>query len=572
MPAEASALEATLSGLGDILRRMKFVHDVEAGSDDPEKLRTRLVNHIDDYLLPRVRDSHAPLLAVVGGSTGAGKSTLVNSLLGEVVTRSGAVRPTTRTPVLVHHPSDAQWFTTQRILPTLARLRGDGFAGGQGLQRTDALLLIAHEAVPAGMALLDAPDVDSVADENRQLADQLLNAADLWLFVTTANRYADAVPWALLDSAGQRAVTVSVVLNRVPAGAESEIVPDLTAVLSTHSVDSQLLRVINEVQLTSEGLIPKQEIRELESWLASIAASAAERQRIAAQTLRGALERLAVDVESLLQAANNQDQHVQALESNATERFAIALEHIFESLHDGALLRGEILARWQDFVGAGELMRGIEGTIGRIRDRVTGFFGGKPPRTHKVENAIETGLHTVLVNEISKACHDVDRAWIATALGTELLLETSSPRPSQSLPAEASETIRAWQADVLEMIRAEGEGKRKTARIAAFGVNGIAVALMVVVFASTAGLTGLEIGIAGGSAVVGQKLLEAIFGEDAVRRMAQRASTMLQDHCRQLVDQNLKTYTGVTGHVLGRSVSADLAAQVNDLGRGGDGA
>lgn len=55
---------------------------------------------------------------------------------------------------------------------------------------------------------------------------------------------------------------------------------------------------------------------------------------------------------------------------------------------------------------------------------------------------------------------------------------------------------------------------------------------MVVVFASTAGLTGLEVGIAGGSAVVGQKLLEAIFGEDAVRRMSQRASVLLHEHCR----------------------------------------
>ena len=48
------------------------------------------------------------------------------------------------------------------------------------------------------------------------LAAQLLAAADLWLFVTTANRYADAVPWALLDGAAARDITVAVVLNRVP--------------------------------------------------------------------------------------------------------------------------------------------------------------------------------------------------------------------------------------------------------------------------------------------------------------------------------------------------------------------
>ena len=43
---------------------------------------------------------------------------------------------------------------------------------------------------------------------------------------------------------------------------------------------------------------------------------------------------------------------------------------------------------------------------------------------------------------------------------------------------------------------------------------------MVVIFASTAGLTGAEVGVAGGTAVVGQKILEAVFGDQAVRRLA----------------------------------------------------
>ena len=77
----------------------------------------RAVAQLDDYVLPRVRSLDAPLLAVVGGSTGAGKSTLVNALVGHPVTRSGAIRPTTRRPLLIHHPRDAGAFTTQRVLP-----------------------------------------------------------------------------------------------------------------------------------------------------------------------------------------------------------------------------------------------------------------------------------------------------------------------------------------------------------------------------------------------------------------------------------------------------------------------
>ena len=51
----------------------------------------------------------------------------------------------------------------------------------------------------------------------------------------------------------------------------------------------------------------------------------------------------------------------------------------------------------------------------------------------------------------------------------------------------------------------------------------------------TAGLTGLEIGVAGGTAVVGQRLLEAVFGEDAVRRLAQTAREDLNLRCQNLL-------------------------------------
>src|SRR6476620_5622166 len=80
-----------------------------------------MVDQLEDYVIPRVMTLDAPLLAVVGGSTGAGKSTLVNSLVGSRVTEPGVLRPTTRSPVLVHHPDDAHWFGQDRILPDLER-------------------------------------------------------------------------------------------------------------------------------------------------------------------------------------------------------------------------------------------------------------------------------------------------------------------------------------------------------------------------------------------------------------------------------------------------------------------
>ena len=183
---------------------------------------------LDDYILPRFRSLDAPLLAVVGSSTGAGKSTLVNGLVGHTVTRAGAIRPTTRQPLLLHHPDDGRWFEGQRVLSGLNRIRGTVVNAPLPLQpggtapdagAISSLVLLADTAVPAGIALLDAPDVDSISDDNRKLAGQLLAAADLWIFVTTANRYADAVPWRLLLDASSRDIMVAVVLDRVPPAA-----------------------------------------------------------------------------------------------------------------------------------------------------------------------------------------------------------------------------------------------------------------------------------------------------------------------------------------------------------------
>ena len=210
------------------------------GAAEHREAAAAAVRQIDDYIRPRLADLDAPLLAVVGGSTGSGKSTIVNAMIGAPTTRVGVIRPTTRQPILIHAPADAGWFASDRILPGLARVRGALSAPGThataagdapAVSRINELMLLAHDRVPASLALIDAPDIDSVADENRALAAQLLAAADLWLFVTTANRYADAVPWRLLEGAAGRSVTVGVVLNRVPPGAADDVLPDLQEML-----------------------------------------------------------------------------------------------------------------------------------------------------------------------------------------------------------------------------------------------------------------------------------------------------------------------------------------------------
>src|SRR5687767_6753960 len=190
----------------------------------------------------------APVLMVVGGSTGAGKSTLVNSLVGSVVSPAGVLRPTTRAPVLACHPGDVRWFEDERILPGLARTTGGEPAPG-------TLHVVPTPALPEGLALLDSPDIDSVLTENRALANQLLAAADAWLFVTTAARYADAVPWEFLHAARDRGTSLSIVLNRVPDDADREVPAHLQRMLREQELAEVDLLVVPESPL-ADGLIP----------------------------------------------------------------------------------------------------------------------------------------------------------------------------------------------------------------------------------------------------------------------------------------------------------------------------
>ncbi|NJC22710.1 energy-coupling factor transporter ATP-binding protein EcfA2 [Arthrobacter pigmenti] len=568
--SDAAGLPVLLGRLREILDSVTFPLQFP-GSAGARRETAAAVAQLDDYILPRVQSLDAPLLAVVGGSTGAGKSTLVNALVGHPVTRSGAIRPTTRQPILLHHPAEGHWFADDRVLPTLSRQRavvvhpeadpvpasrvGTDHDAGSAAQ----LRLQPDAMVPLGLALLDAPDIDSIADENRRLASQLLAAADLWLFVTTANRYADAVPWELLREASQRDILLAVVLDRVPHGVEEEVREDLHTLLAAEQLGHAPIFVILEERLDPLGMLPAESIDPLRRWLQAIAADAEGRREIARRTLEGAVRALGRRVDGLAGALDDQEEAAVRLRQTARKAYDGALAAVLESMKDGTLLRGEVLARWQDFVGTGEFMRGLESRVGRIRDRIGGYLSGKPPRAVSVETAIESGLQTVIVEEAAKAADQTDRLWRAEAAGRALLsdgAESMSPDFTDKVARE----IRAWQKDLLELVRSEGANKRFAARMLSFGVNGVAVALMIVVFTSTAGLTGGEVLIAGGSAVVGQKLLEAIFGEDAVRRLTRTARDQLHKRCEKLLTAERERFTDLLGIVSGEPLPADLRA------------
>jgi len=512
------------------------VADVEAA----RAMRRELVDQLEDYVLPRLIQIDAPLLAVVGGSTGAGKSTLVNTLVGRRVSEPGVLRPTTRSPVLVHNPADAAWFDKSRILPDLARTTGQ--PGGVG-----TLHLVSTDTIPSGLAVLDAPDIDSVERANRELATQLLAAADLWLFVTSASRYADQVPWDFLKTASERSTAVAIVLDRTAPHSVREVSSHLARMLATRGLGESPLFSVPESTVDEAGLLPAEAVASIRGWLHSLADDAAARDAVVRQTLQGAIRSLGHRTRAVSEAAREQQDAAAALRTEVVRAYDDGVKAIDTATQDGTLLRGEVLARWQEFVGTGELLKSLEERIGRVRDRIVSAIKGRPHTAQKLTVAVESGLETLLLEHAESAAEQVESSWRASPSGRQLLDQAGGDlgRASRSFRAAAERAVRDWQGDVLDMVRREGADKRSRARYLAYGVNGLSVALMVVVFSYTAGLTGAEIGIAGGSAAVGQKLLEAVFGDQAVRRLAAEARSDLRKRVEALMEGERQRFLDV---------------------------
>jgi energy-coupling factor transporter ATP-binding protein EcfA2 len=486
------------------------------GVEEARRARDDLVAQVDDYLLPRLGQMDAPALIVVGGSTGAGKSTLLNSLVGSVVSPAGVLRPTTRAPVLAFHPKDLEWFDSARVLPGLPRASG-------GEAQPGTLQLVPTASLPQGLALLDSPDIDSVLAENRALAGQLLAAADGWLFITTASRYADAVPWEFLRAARDRGTALSLVLNRVPEDADREVPAHLRQMLEDEGLPEADVLVVPETSLV-ESLVPAPALAPVRAWLDDLAADAQARAALVRRTLRGALASLPARAAAVEDAAVEQLSAAADLRAEADSAYAAAGREVETALRSGSLLRGEVLARWHEVVGTGDVMRSLESRVGWARDRLKSLVSGKPAAEDELREAVEDRVEGVIRAAAERAAERTARAWRERVAGRALLEGTTGlDRASLELESATEDEVRAWQGLVLDLVREQSASKRATARLASLGVNGAGLTVMLAVFAHTGGLTGAEVLVAGGTSALSQKVLEAIFGDQAVRTLAAQA-------------------------------------------------
>src|SRR5580692_7142668 len=298
---DAGRLEAALLSLRHPIVTVPLLLQA-TGVEEARAERRKLLSQIDDYLLPRLRQSGAPLLVALVGSTGAGKSTLMNSLVGKQVSQTGIRRPTTNSPVLACHPSDAHWFAENVFLPTLPRVRQQGLAmpGRDGL-----LVLAASDGMPRGIALLDTPDIDSVVQAHRDFAHQFLDATDLWLFMTSARRYADAAVWELLRDARDPAPPLPGWLSRVPPSAARQLSTHFDAMLEANGLRDFQRFLITETIVT-DAMLPAETARPVREWLEATAAADDRRVAVLTQTMSGMLDTFRTRIPALAAHAETQ--------------------------------------------------------------------------------------------------------------------------------------------------------------------------------------------------------------------------------------------------------------------------
>jgi hypothetical protein len=161
---------------------------------------------------------------------------------------------------------------------------------------------------------------------------------------------------------------------------------------------------------------------------------------------------------------------------------------------------------------------------------------GRPAPGRELQSALESNLVTLLRGAAGDAVEQAYTAWQAHPAGAALLAPELA-RPSPDLPERAERLVRDWQRGVLDLVRAEAGDRRFAARSAAYAVNASGLAVMIAVFASTAFIpTGLEVAAGAGTAVAAQKVLEAIFGDQAIRTLARRARKDLLARTDALLD------------------------------------
>jgi energy-coupling factor transporter ATP-binding protein EcfA2 len=583
---DARLLEAALLNLRKRIAAIPLVFEI-AGSAEVKAERSKLLSQIDDYLLPRVRQSAAPVLVALVGSTGAGKSTLINSIVGAHVSMTGVRRPTTNSPVLACHPDDIEWFAENNFLPTLPRVRQEGLAqpGRDGL-----LVLAASEGMPRGIALLDTPDIDSVVKAHHEFAYQFLDASDLWLFMTSASRYADGPVWEILQHARARKASLGVVLSRIPQTYRTELTDHFNAMLDANGITADNRFVILETPLV-DSMLPPDAYQPVRDWLTETATRSDRRVAVLSQTMSGVLDTFKSRIPAMASHVEAQVVLRAELRRTAEASYERAFAEANTGLRNGTLLTGEVLARWQDCVIGGDLRPRRGGRPAKPVKKGKRARRG-PSHNAALNTALRSAIESFLVSLADRAAEHVDGSWRGNPAGAVLLEEAVADRargeyakqvfesvfgtgatgatgaaggaggavpaePSEisqagafsrsspDLPLRAARAIGAWQDHLARLV--EAEDVRPGAKRISFGDESLGLVVLVAMLGEDA--PGADVPAAEGEGAniytEPRRLLASVYGPGLLTGILAKARADLIDRVRLLLDEEMVRFVEV---------------------------
>ncbi len=492
--APVEEARAALHAFAETLDGVRFPLEGHGGA----RIVDELTWAVRGYLIPRLGDIGAPLVAVLIGSTGCGKSTLLNSLAQSRVSATSVVRPTTSHPVVWCHEDD------------VARYR-DG-----PLAALEPKVVGGSDPMLRALTIIDSPDIDSIEVAHRATADALLRAADVCVFVTTPQRYADAVPWEFLRHAHRRDVPLLYVLNRTRPSIDPTVIADFVDRMAAGGLVAEVDEVIPIPEQATDpvtGALDAAAVLPVRSILDEMARFDAE--LTVSQATMGAFDDVIAGVARVEEAASADRAVLDRLRAGVRQAARIHRGDLENSLAAGTLLRGEIVGHWSDLISGGQFSRAVNEGLQRIRSWRRRTLGGGPDQ---IEGEARGEVAATIVRHIDLAAAEAAAAWDLDPVGRTLL---AGPlwRIDAATPRFVTRSIEDWTLDVRRLVADKGGDRQTMARVASVGVNMVAVAAMLVVFSHSGGITGGEVGIAAGAAAAQQAILERVFGGAAMRTL-----------------------------------------------------
>lgn len=191
--SRAAAVHSPSVEADELQARLRQLSDIGESGDGrfPADLQAR-IHTVTAAAETRLGHGTSHTVVALAGATGSGKSSLFNALVGEDLSPSGVLRPTTSKARAAVFGEGAEALLDWLDVPQRHRLDASISSNSSDNVALD------------GLVLLDLPDHDSIAASHRDEVERLVQVVDVFCWVVDPQKYADA---ALHDQYLQRFAT-----------------------------------------------------------------------------------------------------------------------------------------------------------------------------------------------------------------------------------------------------------------------------------------------------------------------------------------------------------------------------